>query len=244
MDTALIVFGRQATVADLPRALKTPYHRESGRFSPMLRKVTEILQDSTLYPAGLDQFFEISPPKLWCIGEPQILKRELLGIISSRKIAPELALTTAKILRQLVPLEVTFISGWHSFLEKEALNVLLTQQARVIICLAKSLDKFNPSPEISMLIDQGRALLLTHCSPKARRISREASLRRNLLVAGAAKVVLSLSAPEGSASFGLSRLALNLGRAVFTPVHHINESLLACGSLPATRENIQRVLQR
>ncbi|MFQ5853947.1 MAG: DNA-processing protein DprA [Candidatus Binatia bacterium] len=209
----------------------------------MLRKATEILQDSPLYPAGLDPFFEIRPPKLWCVGEPQILNGDLLGIISSRKIAPELALKTAKILRQLASLGEAFISGWHSPLEEVALNILLPQQVRIIFCLAKSLDKFTPSPEIRMLMDQGRALLLTHCSHKAKRISREASLRRNLLVAGAAKVVLSLSAPEGSASYRLARLALNLGRPVFAPRHHINEGLLACGALPATMENIERVLQ-
>ena len=209
----------------------------------MLRKPTEIPENSTLYPAGLDQFFEIIPSKLWCIGEPQILNGELLGIISSRSIPPDLALKIAELLKQFTSLEGTFISGWHSPLEEEALNILLSKQARIIICLAKSLEKFTPSPGIRMLIDQGRALLLTHCSPKARRISRGASLRRNLLVAGAAKVVLSLSAPEGSASFRLARLALNLGRPVFTPMHHINESLLACGAMPATKENIERVLQ-
>ncbi|MFQ5851742.1 MAG: DNA-processing protein DprA [Candidatus Binatia bacterium] len=110
----------------------------------MVSKTTEITQESALYPAGLHRFFEISPPRLWCMGEPGILNKKLLGIISSRKIEPDLALKAAELLKQLACLEGTFISGWHSPLEEEALRILLDQPSRIVFCLSKSLNKFIP----------------------------------------------------------------------------------------------------
>lgn len=206
----------------------------------MESKATEIRQGSIFYPADLHELFKVSPSRLWCIGEPGILNGRLLGIIASRKVESDLAVKSTELLKQVASLDGTFISGWHSSLEEAALGILLARPARIVFCLAKSLDEFNPSAKIKELLNQKRALLLTHCSPNANRISRGASLRRNQLVVGFAKVVLVLSAPEGSASFKLARRVLNRGRPVVSPEHHMNESLLASGALPATIENIQR----
>jgi predicted Rossmann fold nucleotide-binding protein DprA/Smf involved in DNA uptake len=209
----------------------------------MVSGVIEIPSESALYPSGLRPFFDNSPPKLWYTGDLSLLKGKILGILSARKMEPDLALKTSELLRQLGSLDATFISGWHSPLEEEVLRILLSRSLRVIFCLAKSLDKFVCSAEVENLLGQGRGLLLTHCSTKAKRLSRDASLRRNLLVLGLSKGLLVLSAPEGSASFKLAHKAVKLGRPVFTPQHRINDSLLASGALPATVENIQRVFQ-
>jgi len=209
----------------------------------MESKATEIRRGSIFYPAELHELFKVSPSRLWCIGEPGILHGRLLGIIASRKVEPDLAVKSAELLEQVASLDGTIIGGWHSPLEEAALGILLGRPAQIVFCLAKSLDKFNPSAKIKELLNQKRALLLTHCSPSANRISHGAALRRNQLVVGFAKVVLVLSAPEGSASFKLARQVLNRGRPVVSPEHHMNESLLVCGALPATMENIERVLQ-
>lgn len=195
-------------------------------------------------PEGVHCFFERKPPKLWCVGDPAILKGRLLGIISARRIDPDLALKASQLITQLASLEdVSFISGWHSPLEEEALRMLLVQPARVIFCLPKSLDKFVPSEDVKDRVRQGRALLLTHCSPRAKRISRDASLRRNHLVVGLARALLVLSAPEGSASLKLARTAINRGKTVLATEHRINGRLLASDALPATLQNIQTALQ-
>ena len=205
--------------------------------------LTETSQGSLKCPPIADPFFDKKPPTLWYAGEPSILDGKVLGLLSARKIEPDLALKTSDLLRQLAPFEGTFISGWHSPLEEEVLRILLSQSAKIIFCLAKSLNKSTVSTEIEDLVTRGHALLLTHCSPKAKRISRDASLRRNLLVLGLSKGLLVLSAPEGSGSFKLARKAVSVGRPVFCPPHRINDSLLASGALPATLENIRKVFQ-
>lgn len=202
----------------------------------------DILEIDT--PDSVDSYFERKPRKLWCVGDPDILKGRLIGIISARKIDADLALKTSELLKQLLGLEgVSFISGWHSPLEEEALRILLAEGACVIFCVPKSLDRFVPSLEITSRIGQSRALLLSHCSPRAKRISRDASLRRNQLVAGLGKGLLVLSAPEGSVSLKLAQKAISLGRPVFTPRHRLNDGLLSSGAMPATIENIQRVFR-
>ena len=152
------------------------------------------------------QVADSKPPKLWCVGDQSILQKNLLGIISARRFDSDLSWKSVQLLQQLGSLEnLAFISGWHSPLEKEAFRVVISLPASLVICVAKSLQRFAPSEEIKIRLNEGRSLLLTHCSPKAKRISREASLRRNQLVMGLAKALLVLSAPDESSSLALSQ---------------------------------------
>src|SRR5262245_5018329 len=195
-------------------------------------------------PTGLRSFRNGKPPKLWCLGETAILNRRLLGVISARQIDSDLALKSSQLLKQLESLkEVAFIGGWHSPLEAEALRILLAQAAPIVFCIPKSLSRFVPSIEVENRVSKAQGLLLTHCSPKAKRIGRDASLRRNQLVVGLSGALLVLSAPEGSASLKLARSALRQGKPVVTLGHRMNKELLASGALPAVMENIQTALQ-
>ena len=194
-------------------------------------------------PTDLISFFDGKPPKLWCLGEPAILTGKLLGILSARQIDSDLALATSQILKQLASLkEVAFVGGWHSPLEKEALRILLAQTAPVVFCIPKALNRFVPPVDVENRISQGQALLLTHCSPKAKRITRDASIRRNQLVTGLATAMLVLSAPTGSASLALAKSAVHRGKPVFTPEHRMNKNLLGYNALPATFDNIRIAL--
>ena len=191
-------------------------------------------------PMVLRTFFSGKPPRLWSVGNPAILNRRLLGIISARQIDSDLALKSSQLLKQLASLkEIGFVSGWHSPLEEEALRVLLNDAARIVFCVPKALNRFVPPVGIEIRINQKEALLLTHCSPKAKRISRDASIRRNHLVVGLASALLALSAPSGTASLNLAKVALRHGKPVFTPEHRLNQGLLGIGALPATLESIK-----
>ena len=173
-----------------------------------------------------------------------MLGGKLLGILSARQIDSDLALRSSQLLKQLVTLtEISFIGGWHSPLEAEALRILSAQGASIVFCIPKSLNRFVPSAQVENQVSQGQALLLTHCSPKAKRISRYASLRRNQLVVGLSSALLVLAAPKGSNSLKLAKSALRQGKRVLTPEHRMNEELLASDALPATFENIRIALE-
>lgn len=195
-------------------------------------------------PPNLRSFFQGKPPSLRCRGDPTILDHPLLGIISARQIDSDLSLKSAQLLKQLGSLgDVCFVGGWHSPLEDEALRVLLAHEPSIIFCVSKSLDRFSPSLEVESRVSQGAALLLTHCTPKAERITRDASMRRNELVVELAKAVLVLSAPEGSASLKLARSALARGKPVHTLEHRLNKDLLIAGAVPATLDTIKEALR-
>jgi DNA processing protein len=194
-------------------------------------------------PAELESTGGEQVPKLWYCGELSLLKNQLLGVVSARKIEPDLALKAADLLEQLASTGLTFIGGWHSPLEEEALRVLLRAPAKIVFCVSKSLEKFVPSPAIDSLVTEGRGLLLTHCSPRVRRISRDASLRRNEVFLNLAKALLVLSAPPRSASLKLAEVAVKLSKPVFAVEHRINAELLTSGAAPATFENISQVFR-
>ena len=195
-------------------------------------------------PSNFKSFFHGKPPSLWCRGDLTILDRTLLGIISARQIDSDLTSESSQLLKQLVFMkDVSFVGGWHSPLEEEALRVLLAQEASIIFCVSKGLDRFIPSIEVASRVSQGQALLLTHCSPKAKRITRDASMRRNQLVVELAKALLILSAPEGSASLNLARSALRQGKTVHTLEHRLNKDLLRAGAVPATLDTVKEALR-
>jgi predicted Rossmann fold nucleotide-binding protein DprA/Smf involved in DNA uptake len=195
-------------------------------------------------PSHLRSFFHGKLPRLWCRGDLTLLNHKLLGIISARQIDPDLASESSHLLKHLVfTKDVSLVGGWHSPLEEEALRVLIAQEASIVFCVSKSLDRFVPSIELGSRVSQGQALLLTHCSPKAKRITRDASIRCNQLVVGLAKALLILSAPEGSASLNLARSALRQGKTVHTLEHRLNKNLLIAGAVPATLDTIKEALR-
>jgi predicted Rossmann fold nucleotide-binding protein DprA/Smf involved in DNA uptake len=195
-------------------------------------------------PPNLRCFFHGKPLRLWCRGDLSILNHTLLGIISARQIDSDLALKSSELLKRLQALkDVSFVGGWHSPLEEQALRVLLVQDTSIVFCVSKSLDRFVPSIELGSRVSQGQALLLTHCSLKAKRITRDASMRCNELVVELAKALLVLSAPEGSASLNLARSALRQGKTVHTLEHRLNEELLLAGAVPATSDTIKESLR-
>ncbi|HWP24099.1 MAG TPA: DNA-processing protein DprA [Candidatus Binatia bacterium] len=194
-------------------------------------------------PTGLEAFFNGKAPKLRGLGAPAIQARKLLGIICARQIDSDLALKSSRLVEELALCnELAFVGGWHSPAEKGAFRILSSRGAPLVFCLAKALDHVVLSQDLDRRVSQGQVLLLTHCSSRARRISRQASLRRNQVVAGLADAVVFLSAPAESASWRLATSALRHGKPVFAPDHRINKEILSCGALPATFERIRAAL--
>ena len=195
-------------------------------------------------PARVNLLSKGQPRELWAVGNAQILRRPLLALISARQIECDLAVISLQIMQQLAASKnISFISGWHSQLEQNCLRIVLAEQAALVFCTAKALGRFKPSEKLKELVDQNKALLLTHCTPNAKRMSRGASIRRNELVIELAVVLLVLSAPEGSESLNLARAALNARKPVFTVDHHMNRKLLDCGASVASSDSIATALR-
>ncbi|MGH7846798.1 MAG: DNA-processing protein DprA [Candidatus Binatia bacterium] len=232
----------------MPRSKKAPTKRTNRirvhpLFAPIVSESTEVEYRTVEVPERVVPFFGRKPSRLWHLGNPSLLNRPLVGIVSARAVESNPSLGTPELLGQLTRLQATFIGGWHSAPEKESLRILLGHAPQIVMCIAKNVHRFAFFQELKTLLNQDRLLLLTHCSPNAKRISRDAAIRRNHLVAGLAHVLLVLAAPEESATFQLARSVIELRKPVFALEHPRNESLLASGAFPATFEGIQKVLQ-
>jgi len=195
-------------------------------------------------PAHLKGSSKTHPLALWGTGNADILCHPLLAIISARQIDGDLERASLQIIKQVAALKnVSFIGGWHSRLEQDCFQILLTEQASLVFCISKALERFKPTAEVKNLITENKALVLTHCTPRAKRISREASIRRNQVVVELAAALLVLSAPVGSASLNLAKAALEARKPVFTLEHHMNRKLLDSSVSVATLDRICAALR-
>ena len=98
------------------------------------------------------------------------------------------------------------ISGFHSPVEKECLQIMLRGSQPIIICPARALPQRVP-PDWKKPLDAGRLLILSAFTATARRVTAELAARRNELVAALAdEVWFAHIAPGGE----IQRLALRI----------------------------------
>jgi hypothetical protein len=81
------------------------------------------------------------------------------------------------------------ISGFHSPVEKECLNILLRGEPPVIICPARSLEKLRLPAAWRTPLNEGRLLVLSCFPPGHSRVTAELASQRNLFVAALADKV-------------------------------------------------------
>ena len=81
------------------------------------------------------------------------------------------------------------ISGFHSPIEKECLEILLRGDQSIIICPARSLERMRIPMEWRAGIGAGRILLLSPFEPSQRRLTAALSEQRNKVVAALADEV-------------------------------------------------------
>lgn len=149
------------------------------------------------WPRQLDERLQkFAPSRLWIIGNPEILVMRKISLFCSLN-CPENAVANAyATARKLCDEEAAVVSGFHSPVEKECLQILLQGQQSVVICLARALGKIRLPAEWQSALDGGRLLLLSRFE-KSRRADKETARRRNELVAALSDEVIIIHAEPG-----------------------------------------------
>ena len=197
--------------------------------------ITHLPQGAEDYPAGLTDCLREQTPvivALW--GERAIwFKRNgrLLALFCSAKAPASIILQVHDLAQRWRTDEVTIISGFHSPVERECLEVLLRGPGAVIVCPARGLDRMRLKREYREPMAAGRLLLMSPFGEKVRRMTAATALTRNRFVAALADTVLIAHAQPGSKTEELAREALDGGKQVCTLDHPANEHLLALGVL-------------
>ena len=99
------------------------------------------------------------------------------------------------------------ISGFHSHLERDVLDILLKGGQPIILAAARGLPK-RYSPEISKALDSGRLLVISVFSDSVNRITAETACKRNeFMLAIADNVVIGYASEKGNFAKALATVA-------------------------------------
>lgn len=122
------------------------------------------------------------------IGNISLIDRRKIGFLAGSKITPLSVFPTLDWASEIATREdVAVVSGFHSQLERQVLDLLLKGKCGIICVLARSLYSKVPV-EYKLAFDCGRVLFITE--EKQSRATKESSCRRNQLVANLCKEIV------------------------------------------------------
>lgn len=100
-------------------------------------------------------------PTFWSIGNQHLLDTNLLGVFCSIRCPGNIILNTYDCIRILRDAGVAIVSGFHSPIEKDCLDILLKGTQPIVICPARGIVRMRIPSAWRKPIDQGRLLILS-----------------------------------------------------------------------------------
>ncbi len=190
-----------------------------------------IRQDDSTYPSNVKKYLADSAPEtITSIGNLDILQNNTLAIVSSKKCPGSIIIKTYDLMRKLRESDITVISGFHSPMEQECLNILLKGKQSVVICPARSIEGMRIKSEYKEPIEKGRLLFLSIFSEKEKRISTERSNKRNCFVAAIADEIVVPYAESGGKTESLCKHLIEHKKTVKTFNVDSNKNLFDLGA--------------
>lgn len=185
------------------------------------------------YPAALGRYFsEHLLKEITAIGSPDILQNKTFAVFSSVKCPGSIILKTYDLMHQLRDKGITVISGFHSPIEKECLNILLKGKQPVIICPSRSIEGMRIKAEYKKPLEDGRLLILSPFTEKENRISSELALERNRFVAAIADRIFIAYAEAAGKTEQFCHEVLAWNKPIYAFDSDANKNLYMLGVRP------------
>jgi len=165
-------------------------------------------------------------PKIWAIGNLNILEQQLLGFFCSVKCPGAIILKTYDLIRDLRNNGVTVISGFHSPIEKDCLDLLTSGNQPIVICPARGIKTMRIPKSWRVPIEENRLLILSPFENKHRRPTVALAEHRNRFVAMLADQILVAHASEGGKTIQLCSQATDKGKKIYTLDTQINSKTI------------------
>ncbi len=133
------------------------------------------------------------------IDTTSLLNRKKIGYFASSKIASLSVLPTLDWAMEIAKREdVAIVSGFHSKMEREVLNILLNGRCGIICVLARPIYKVIPD-KYRDAYDQDRVLFISHNTSKSIMTSRHLCQKRNEYIASISdELVFTAVTPSSS----------------------------------------------
>jgi predicted Rossmann fold nucleotide-binding protein DprA/Smf involved in DNA uptake len=196
-------------------------------------KCTHIPRDSADYPGQLELYLTKNPPAtVSCTGALNALAGNVLALFCSSRCPGTIVDKTYDLAQSLRNGGQTVVSGFHSPLEKECLNVLLRSPHSVVVCPPRGLATMRLPSEWQRPLREARLLLLSPFEESVRRPTAKHADERNRFAAALADATLIAHAGPGSKLLKLARTVKAWGKPLYTLPNPANEQLLALGAQP------------
>ena len=167
-----------------------------------------IVRDAADYPSLLRaRLGPAAPEALVVLGDRSLLRPRRSALFCSARTPGDAILRAHDAARRMRDEGLTVISGFHSPMEEECLEILLRGKQPVIVCPARAIDAMRIPKTLRPAFDAGRVLFLSPFTGQPARITKESALRRNEVVAALADDVYIAHIEAGG---GTAQIALML----------------------------------
>lgn len=149
--------------------------------------LTTLTPSDPNWPSYLTQRLgQTAPAALQVIGPVNLLTHHKTALFCSAHTPGDAILRAHDTARRLRDEGHTVISGFHSPIEKDCLQILLRGHQPIIICPARTIETLRIPSALRPAFEAGRLLFLSPFSQQPKRITRESALYRNEVVAALA----------------------------------------------------------
>ena len=198
-----------------------------------------IHQDDPRYPASLRTCLNgRAPASLTAIGDLDLLRRRMIGLFCSMKCPGGLILRAHDLAQNLRRPDLTVLSGFHTPVEREVLEIFLRERQPVTVCPARSIEDMRIRKEYLEPLQEGRLMLLSPFPEKRRRIDADASVVRNRVVVALADEVLVVHAEPGGKTEGICQETIPWGKPLYAIGGDANAHLIALGAKPINCDDV------
>jgi predicted Rossmann fold nucleotide-binding protein DprA/Smf involved in DNA uptake len=160
--------------------------------------------------------FKIKYPNLWAIGNLDILEMDLLGFFCSVECPGNVILKTYDLARGLRDAGVAVISGFHSPIEKDCLDLLLKGTQTVVNCPARGIENMRIPKAWQKALAENRLLIISPFESKHRRPTIKLAEQRNKFVACLANKIFVAHASGASQTERFCTDIITLGKQIHT----------------------------
>lgn len=137
------------------------------------------------------------------LGNKEILNKEKVGILASRKIATLSVLPLLDWATEIYKKEdITVVSGFQSRLEQEVLDILLRGKCNIVVVLSRGIYKQLPK-QYEEAMQQNRLLIVTQEKENVTRTSEPAAQRRNEYICNICDTIVFASVSKESSLYPL-----------------------------------------
>ena len=207
-----------------------------------------ISPSDTLYPEKVGKWYaDQAVPPLHTSGNLEILHSEqsiIIALFSSRNCPGTLLLPAMDMASVLRDNDQTVISGFHSPLEQECLQILLRGNQPIITCPARSIHTMRVVSSWKQPFKDNRLLVISQFPKEKQRINKTFARERNQLVVALADEMLIIYAPPTSTISSLATVAIQRNKKVFAIDAPENDHLFQLGVLPWIAEKTESSVTR